>query len=536
MEAPGGWSYFSLFVGGGEALTAWSMLPFHSDLLAPFLGAMIWIATGLVLFAAGRCVGLSRWPSAMVAFFVLFVPAMHRLTGSGYTEPVLALFSIGAVLAGVCYFTERNPACLVLSLALAGMMAGTESEALPLGGVTAVVLVAGVLSDARFRAAHLKWIFLGGLFAIFAVAPWWVHSYFRTGYPLSPVPLKLFGFTFGTIVPELAWVQARSGAISTPGKELEVLGTLFSFGVDYARLGLFMLLPVFLFPAGVVVLWRRNRWAAILIAAVASAVVIAFYFPGMAVIRMNWAQSNARLILSLVPLATLGAAAAFCETPKRSLFFSLVLAILAAYEAFDGVFWGVDGIVLTVLPFAALGLILAAALGIRLIAGGRTTAFCSMVMLVPLFLLPVLAEFRDRTRAEVFADEGVMTWHYTLRYWSDAARVTDDPARPVKIAVTSAPWQNHDSWLGYAFLGRRFQNTLVYVPITESGRVAHFDGTESYQQGSSYEVWDWRLREWGVDYVMSFWPTSLELMWMRQHPERFEKISSGEKWGFYRVR
>ena len=536
MDAPGGWSYFALFVGGGEVLSAWSMLPFHSDLLTPFLGAAIWISTGFVLFAAGRCVGLSRWPGLMASFFVLFVPAVHRLAGSGYTEPVLALVSLGAVLTGMCYFAERNPACLVLSLSLAGMITGTESEGLPLSGMAALVLIAGVLSDVRFRVAHLKWLLLGGVLAVLAVAPWWINSYLQTGYPLSPVPLKLFGITFGTIVPELAWVQVRPDTISTLSKELDVLGKLFSFDISTPCLGLFMLLPTFLLPAGVMALWRQNRWVAILLASVVSAVVVAFYFPGMTVIRLNWATTNARLVLSLVPLATLGAAVAFRDTPKRSLFFSLMLAILTAVQSFDGVFWGIDGIVMTVLPFLALGLILLAVFGVRLLSAGRTVAVYSMVTLVPLLFFPVLAQFRDRTRAEVFANEGMMTWHYTLRYWSDAARVADDPERPVKIAVTSAPWQNHDSWSDYAFLGRRFQNTLVYVPIAASGRIGHFDGTEAYQQGASYEAWLFRLREWGVDYVMSFWPTSLELMWMRQHPERFENISSGEKWGFYRVR
>ncbi len=536
MDAPGGWSYFSLFVGGGETLTAWSMLPFHSDLLTPFMGAVIWIATGFVLFAAGRTVGLSRWPSLMASFFVLFVPAVHRIAGAGYTEPVLMLYSAGALLAGLCYFSGRNPAYLVLGLTLAGMMAGTESEGLPLAGLTALALVVGVLGDVRSRAAHFKWVLLGGALAFLSVVPWWIHSYQQTGYPLSPVPLKLFGITLGTTVPELAWVQVRPDAVSSPGRELDVLSTLFSFDVPSPRLGPFMLLPVFLFPAGVAVLWRRNRWGALLLATVTASAIIAFYFPGMKVIRLFWAASNARLLLSLVPPTVLGAAVAFNETPKRARLFALLLGLLAAVQAYDGIFWGVDGIVLKVLPFLALGLILLSALAGRMLVTGRVAAACMALLLVPAFLLPALVPFRDRSRAEVYANEGIMTWHYTLRYWSDAARIADDPARPVKVAVTSAPWQNHDSWLDYAFLGRRFQNMLVYVPITASGRIGHFDGTESYQDGARYEVWLCRLQEWGVSYVMSFWPISIEQMWMRQHPEAFEKLSEGKQWGFYRVR
>ena len=132
-------------------------------------------------------------------------------------------------------------------------------------------------------------------------------------------------------------------------------------------------------------------------------------------------------------------------------------------------------------------------------------------------------------------NDGMMSWHYTLRYWSEAARIVDDPARPARIAVTSAPWQNHDSWLDYAFLGRHFQNQLVYVPITASGKIGHFDGTEAYQQGADFEAWHRRLQDGRIGYVMSFWPTSIELRWMRGHPEQFEEVSAAKTWGCFRV-
>ena len=536
MQAPGGWSYFSLFVGGGEVLTAWVMLPFRSDLLVPFLGALIWLATGFLMFAAGRRLGLSRWLCLMAMFFALFVPAVFRIAGAGYTEPSLVLFSLGAVLAGLCYFAERNPAFLVLGLAMTGLMAGTESEGLPVTGLVMLVLAAGTVFDARYRAVHLKWFLLGCLSAFLVVAPWWVRSYLQTGYPLTPVPVKVFGVTLGVIVPELAWVQKWPNSVSSIGRELAVLRDLFSFSAKSPYLGLFMLLPMFLFPAGIVALWRRNRWMSVLAAAAVAGVLVAFYFPGMEVIRLNWAPSNARLLLLLVPLATLGAAVALGDTPGRSTLFATVLSLLAAFQAFDGLFWGVDGVVMSTLPFVSIALLLLAFLVMRLAVRGRTAAVGVVLFLVPLLALPCLARFRDRTRADVFADEGTMMWHYTLRYWSDAARVADHPARPAVVAVTSAPWQGHDSWLDYAFLGSRFQNTLVYVPISAVGQLRNFDGTEAYRQDASYEAWSYRLGEMNVDYVMSFWPTSLELLWMREHPERFRELSSGEKWGFFAVK
>ncbi len=535
MQAPGGWSYFSLFVAGGEVLTAWVMLPFHSDLLAPFLGALIWLATGFLMFATGRRLGLSRWLCLMAMFFALFVPAVFRIAGAGYTEPALTLFSLGAVLAGLCYFAERNPAFLVLSLAMTGLMAGTESEGLPVTGLVFLVLAAGAVCDARYRAVHLKGFLLGSLLAVLAVAPWWVRSFLQTRYPLTPIPVQVFGVKLGVIVPELAWQRKWPNSVSSIGRELAVLRDMFSFSAKSPYLGLFMLLPLFLFPAGVAALWRKNRWMSALLCAGVAGVLVAFYFPGMEVIRLNWVSSNARLLLLLVPLLTLGAAVALGDTPGRSTLFAAVLSILAAFQVFDGLFWGVDGVVMKGLPFVSIVLLFLAFLVMRLAVRGRTAAVGVVLLLVPLLALPCLARFRDRTRADVFADEGTMMWHYTLRYWSDAARIVDHPARPAVIAVTSAPWQGHDSWLGYAFLGSRFQNTLVYVPISAVGQLRCFDGTEAYRQDAGYEAWSFRLGEMDVDYVMSFWPTSLELLWMREHPERFRKLSSGEKWGFFAV-
>ena len=536
LHAPGGWSYYPLYVGGSELLSAWAMLPFHSDLMVAFFGALLWLAVGLLTFSLGRFVELSRWNSLAATVFVLFVPAVHRCVGSDYSEPALTVAVLGAVLMGCIYFLGRKPAALLLSLAMLGVAAGAKSTGYVMAAFGGLLLLAGILSSGEFRRRHLKWYVAGALLALLAVAPWWIHAYLRAGYPLSPMPLKIFGVTLGKIDPAWAWLNLKRDTASTWLNELNTLKTLFAFDVGTPRLGPFVILPILLFPAGLVALGRKTFWPAVWLAGMFAGVVVSFYHPGLALIRINWAPTDSRFLFALLPLAVVGSSRMFRGLPRFAGVYSLVLVTLAVVQAAQEVFWGVSGVVLSTLPVLAVCIITLVLGSLRLLAMRSPTSVLWMMVLLPLLVLPFLSLFRDRTRADVFADEGMMTWHYTLRYWSDAACITDDPARSVKVAVTSAPWQNQDSWLCYPFLGRRFQNTLVYVPITASGWIGNFDGTKAYQQGARYEAWLSRLREWGVAYVMSFWPTSIELAWMRQHPERFEELSSGEKWGFYRVR
>ncbi len=533
LPAPGGWSCFALYPGGAESVLAWAMLPFHSDLLAPFSTALVWVSTGLVVYAGCGVLGLSRWNGLMTALFVLFVPTVHRAAGACTIEPMLALATAGVLLAGSLYFQSREPAPLVLGLALLGVMAGIKIHGLILAAFGAAIFLAGVLGDPSAGRAHLKWYLAGGLLALLAVAPWWVHTARLSGYPLSPIPVKLLGITLGQENGAVAWIGNQPNVVSNWRTELGALAQIFSFSEAAPRLGPFMLLPVLLFPAGIAAIARRNRWAAWLAVVLAAGALLGYFHPAMTAVRLRWIDSNSRFLLPLVPLAAVVAAVAFRDHPRLALLYSLTLGAATLIHAAREVFWGVAGPLPAMMPLLALLLVV---LGIAVVRLSRTAAaaVCAAA-LVPLVLLPPLAVFRDAMRNEVYSNEKVMVWHYTLRYWSQAARLLDRPGSEVRIAVTSAPWQNHDNWMAYALLGRRFQNRLLYVPISGSGEILPFDGTENYQQGADYETWRARLLDQRVDYVMSFWPPSIERLWMQGHPDAFAEVSSGEKWGCYRV-
>lgn len=90
MEAPGGWSHYRMFPGGGETLQALSMLPFHSDLLVCLVDFVEWLCLIPALFLLGRCVGLERKSSFIGGLFCLFLPCVVFSVGSCYVDLILA--------------------------------------------------------------------------------------------------------------------------------------------------------------------------------------------------------------------------------------------------------------------------------------------------------------------------------------------------------------------------------------------------------------------------------------------------------------
>ena len=56
--APGSWGLYRNYFAGAEVLSAWAMLPFHTDLLASFANGLQWLGVGLAVWALGRALGL----------------------------------------------------------------------------------------------------------------------------------------------------------------------------------------------------------------------------------------------------------------------------------------------------------------------------------------------------------------------------------------------------------------------------------------------------------------------------------------------
>jgi hypothetical protein len=124
--------------------------------------------------------------------------------------------------------------------------------------------------------------------------------------------------------------------------------------------------------------------------------------------------------------------------------------------------------------------------------------------------------------------------HPHIKYWAERSALLDEPGETHVIAITSGPTQGSTQWFGYYFLGRRFQNRLLYVPPSRGGEVVSFSPDWLERAQPDKRVWIHRLTARGVTAVMSFIPRSVELEWMAETPENFERIAGGYKWGLYR--
>jgi len=123
-------------------------------------------------------------------------------------------------------------------------------------------------------------------------------------------------------------------------------------------------------------------------------------------------------------------------------------------------------------------------------------------------------------------------------YWAGAAESLDD-GRPHVVAITSGRHQSVDNWLAYSFGGSRFQNALLYVPTTRSGQFVPWSARSTALEVRLGDgaAWLRRLRERGVTHVMSFFPRSMELVWMEQRPDLFRRVTGSPRaWGLFELR
>jgi hypothetical protein len=164
----------------------------------------------------------------------------------------------------------------------------------------------------------------------------------------------------------------------------------------------------------------------------------------------------------------------------------------------------------------------------------KTWMKMGMLFLIVLLALQAVQRARNGVRYKAIAESTVL--HDFVRYWIPAAQEMDRKEDSYRIAFTSGAAQNQRNWFWYYFLGNRLQNRPYYVPIEKSGRVAAF-GPDYYQKSfGDFDSWHFRLRNQGIDYVMSFYPNSIEQNWMELRPEQFERIEGNSNvWGLYRI-
>jgi hypothetical protein len=432
---------------------------------------------------------------------------------------------------------RRRPLLLIVAGAVLGVSAATK---LPMMAVTVIPLLTLAVPVASRQRSGPAVAAAAILVYAAAVLPWMIFSTLDTGYPLSPVQVRLGRLVLGEAPGELAWYVDRP-IVSGVMAELLMLRRLFAAPGEHTEaLGLLMIAPLAATLPGMIVLLRRRRFAAIVLAAVAFVSCAIYLAPGFAVIRQHWTENSSRFLLPAAAAAVV-ISVGWCRW--RSALARVFWAVLIACTIWNLASYALVGFSdrsRSATAMTAAALVAAAAAALLIVRVRQPAMRAALAVGLLLAAGAGLQESRDRLRNELLGSDFALHRFGSWNYWSSAVPLVDDPATQYRIAVTSGPWQNIDNWFVYPFMGRRLQNQVEYVPIAGDGRIRHFGpaaANEELQQTASAWAWLLRLRQIGITHVISFRPASIELGWMEADPSTFERIAGTPgDWGVFRLR
>lgn len=541
----GGWGeHYRWLFGGGEALFAWAMLPFHGDFVAGLLDAGFWATLPVVLYALGRSLGARATRSWAIAIYCASLPACCVTAGALYTDNVLLCVFLTALVFSIQYEIRRKPAFLWLALLAVGVAAGIKILIWPMAAVTVLWLGIRSLHRAQ-RPASIGFLLAGSIGVLVTTTPWLLLNWGESGFVLGSIPCHLGPWQLGKASPATSlllhelerspqharWVRSLAEAIFrapwTPGVHLSV------FSVPFAFLGcLAFCRRRFSFYAAV-------KWffVAVLVAGVA-----ALFFTHMRLLWRDWGPTSSRFLLPIfVPLLLVGVLPPplGCLKSTCGHFIEDVLWIGATLHLAAHAFYG-----WSIYEFKGLALILilalvaaTAATGLGKFVFAKSSFFSAVLKMATVLILVAVpaARFRDKHRYKLMAESTVI--HEVPRDISLAARAIDRPSHPFRIAVTAGTWPDEDNWMLYHFLGSKLQNTLVYTSTTRDGSIIDLPPLGRDDPRLDVTRWLARIRNGRVDAVMAFWPEPIEVRWMEERPECFERLDGRyPQWGLYWVR
>lgn len=528
-ETPGIWNMTRHYVAGTEVLAAWAMLPFHNDMFVATQHAMHWVALGVCTASLARAIGLSRNGIGLSLVLALHLPISSTLVGTGYSALLAAVGTTGAAAHAVRFVQHRSITHGAIAIVGLGLAVGAQITSLfPAAGVGSVIAIVALARKDRTRAIFA--VVLGSLGAMMVFVPWFLVAYRDTGAPLSPLPLTIFGLELGKSNAELDFVHTffYEGAY-TWRKESSVVSQWFTSSVVYECFRELGLLVV----AGCIpgAIHARRQWPAVVICLVTSLCIFAsLYPPGMNFIRLVMGPTVARFLVGAVtvlcPLAV-----AFTEWGIVGELYRRLLAVavscFAVYNALHGWLLYERRSV-----FVAAAILVIAIPLLRALIRVHRAAGLAAALTAFLAGSALLRHHQLDRRATAVAS--AFQLHGSPRYWAPAAAALDHPKKPKTIALTSGLGLGCMEWFPYYFFGSEMQNTLIHVSPTASGELLTATSPKSIPR--SKEAWLRRLKQQGVDAVVSFTQRSDELRWMSRMKRRFKHIAGDKQWGAFRIR
>lgn len=538
MEAPGGWFNYRVYPGGGEALQALGMIPFHNDFLMGSVDFIHWVALIPALFLLGRCVGLEPKSSLIAGLFCLFLPVVLFSVGGCYVDIIFALALVLGLAFVSSFFLRRHVQYLLLGLMSLGVAGGVKYLAYAPICVVLLVIVFHISLRREKRILTLL-IFCVALTLMLApMTPWLVYNIPSQGHSYFPISFNVAGLRLSAHNPVVDWFLDQPQILPYDLKqESTAFVRLFlwpwetGYGWKLPNLGILSLLPLCVFPMAIVSLMRQQFWVGFLIFTSAGTLMGSYFLPDFTFIRQFYADFNSRFLLGAVfPVIVISVVVFQNFFRQRYLDFLLLASVLSLIIGIR-IYWKSFELPYIALSSALIGLVVWTIFSGRCI---HSAQHILKVIIVLVFCLTGLYLMRDNLRNETIVES--YFFHEFPRYWIHAVGHVDSDAIPKRIAITGGPRQTGDNWFMYLFMGKHLQNIIYYIPITQSGKIRHQGPWASDEEQSDYESWLGRINLNKITEVMSFGPKSIELSWMLNHPDKFEQITGNSQDGLFRVK
>jgi hypothetical protein len=539
MNAPGGWAMALTMFGGGDAFIAWMMLPFHNDLLASMVDVIAWLSMGLALYTLAKEFEIKpifRW---IAAFYVLFIPALCFSVGSLYIEPSLNLVIVLGIIFLARYLHKRDKSSILLCLMAFSLALSIKITALPLLIIGYMILIISLFQNKSDFKKDFKWSIYGSLLVIILLSPWIIRNIDKTGYPFGNMPVRFIGLKLGQMTQSQEWYQNQPDLKSyNLQTEIDVLKKCFRSPIDATtNLSILTVVPLFLSIITFFQWLCYEKKIALLWIGICIAVIIQFYHPTFSKTRILWASVNARFLLPLV-IPSVVFCFVWCRKNNKLTnilgFYLLSGALVHVFTIVLSNLQLVEKIFIEILIFAFVSFTLLIILKGLIKKYTRYKIIFLSGFIFPILLLIPLQKYRYHTRN--FAISQSILFYRLFGFWAPAVNYIDTPPLSWQIAVTSGTTQNIPPWFLYYFLGKNLQNKIYYIPISKDGIIVDYGPNQFREKSFVFDSWYSRLSENKITHVMSFFPKSIELDWMKKKSNLFERLSGdGKSWGLYRV-
>lgn len=566
-SAPDAWRYYEFYPPTGDVVWAWAMLPLSSDALLSLAGWGLWMTSLLAIWTCSRQLGASRNASALAAAAIGALPSALTYLSSSYVDVmVLALFALGTVFV-VRIATGDGPLREApLAAGALGLMVGVKLTAAPFFLIGAIVVLWRLLRPANGDRAALAprvrtMIFAACLVAAIAGAPPYLRAWVSEGSPVWPFTVKVAGSTLFQgdpgmqklaegemlseryLLPDRAefwklflWQRTSEGAFVNPGP-----GSIVIVGLALLALPGLLRRP-------------RLRTAALFLAACGLVMLAGAMSKNMELFRttVKAATFGRYLLPAFAAAAILSASRPSASEKKRLTEIGLAVAALSGLLLAWPRGWQPEehgALVGGLAAFASLGVALGSlALGLvqTRVQGRRRLFPIAIALLAGTFGIYQIEAVASAHRYELWRTaaqnkEPLFHMHRLHPVYAGAWPIwqgLDDPDRPRRLAVTAGWDRLGHNWYRYPLLGSRFQNEVVYVPITPDGSIVDYRligraDNPAAQQASSLPHWLARLAQAQIEVVVSLAPRwTVEDSWMQSRPDLFTPILGDER-GFH---